>query len=281
MYHAEILADSISDAGFRLTTFEIELPRIVLAELNTHRQFSRNSASSRAIPVERRVSVILNDPFLPQTWGSNQKGMVAGDEIECVEAAKTVWLSQLAAAAAGTRRLAELGVHKQITNRLLEPWAWQRVVVTSTEWANFFRLRRAWDAQPEIRTVADMMFAAMEASEPRVLGDGQWHLPLIHDDSAHPQAAQVSAGRCARASYLTHPGVRDVDDDVALCARLLESQHLSPLEHPCRPMTRQELALIAQPEVRYDGAQFVCTGRCRHFLGNIEGWVQLRKMVEL
>lgn len=233
-YDAKILADSISPAGHRLTTFEVTFPRIVLAEFNTHRIFSRNSASSRAIPVEKMVKRVLEDSFQPVSWGKNQKGMQAETEFGAAErdVLDDKWCGFGRQAVDHARELLADGVHKQITNRLLEPWLWHTCVVSATEWGNFFNLRDNGKAQPEIHKAADLMHQLFKASKPRGLMPRQWHLPLVSDErSASPAEPEefwvkVSAGRCARVSYLTHDGKRDVAEDVRLHDSLLESGHM-------------------------------------------------------
>ena len=149
-YSAKVLADSISPDGVRLTTMEVTFPRIVLAEFNTHRMFSRNSASSRAIPVEKMIQRVLDDPFSPVWWGKNQSGMQAAEELsgEALRLARQHWLDARDFAISCVRlfQAPEISLHKQIANRLLEPFLWHTVVVTATEWENFFALRCHKDA---------------------------------------------------------------------------------------------------------------------------------------
>jgi thymidylate synthase ThyX len=276
-FDAKVLADSVSPAGHRLTTLEATFPRFVLAEFNTHRVFSRNSASSRAIPIAKQLRRVLEEPYVPIEFGSNQPGMQAGPALDGGkrEAAEGEWLharddavrrvlalvtdpetgggdlhavlDEVEEATRAKRRPeAWLNVHKQVANRLLEPFMWHTVIVTATEWENFFNLRCHADAQPEIRLVAERMRDARGASEPAELDEGEWHLPLIRDEDREQVAStgeliEVSAGRCARVSYLTHAGMRDLSADIQLHDRLLESGHMSPLEHPARPLTADEL----------------------------------------
>ena len=272
-FDAKVLADSISPAGRRLTTLEATFPRFVLAEFNTHRVFSRNSASSRAIPIFKQLRRVLEDPYVPIEFGANQPGMQAGAPLEggARLAAEGEWLGarddavrRVLALVAGPDELAPdeglpaslarieqtykgeqrpadwLNVHKQVANRLLEPFMWHTVIVTATEWDNFFNLRCHADAQPEIRRVATAMRDARQASQPAELGDDEWHLPLVRPEDREQvdslaDLLKVSAGRCARVSYLTHAGKRDLAADIELHDRLLESGHMSPLEHPARP----------------------------------------------
>lgn len=282
-YDARILADSISPMGDRLTTILVTLPRIVLAEFNTHRMLSRNSASSRAIPVEKRIAMVEADPFVPEAFGKNQKGMQASETLtgEDDENAQRAWLDAMRDAIHHAKTLAGLGVHKQLANRLLEPFCWHTIVASATEWSNFFALRCHPDAQPEIRKAAEMMRDVMQASEPKALTEVDWHLPLI-DSEDYERAIMVaaldpvdvlkklcaaSAGRCARVSYLTHEGRRDLGEDVALCDRLISSGHMSPLEHVARPMTLDE------------AWDYRMHGSTESFAGNFKGWLQLRKLI--
>lgn len=241
MYKAEVLADSVNRAGVRLTTLLIRFPRIVLAEFNTHRMFSRNSASSRAIPVEKRIAAVRADPFVPEAFGANQRGMQAGADLDDSgqRLARIRWLNAAKNACMLAEDLAGIGVHKQWANRLIEPFAWHEVIVTATEWSNFFHLRISEHAQPEIRRIAEMMRDAMAASTPQSLKAGEWHLPMLHDDDTllvdtSASLIKLSVARCARVSYLTHDNRRDPAADIALHDKLLENGHMSPFEHAAR-----------------------------------------------
>ena len=243
---------------------EVTFPRIVLAEFNTHRMFSRNSASSRAIPVEKQIQKIEQDPFIPIYWGKNQKGMSADVELneQEISNAKSWWNLARSQAVIHAQRLLALGVHKQITNRLLEPFMWHTVIVSATEWENFFNLRCHPAAQPEIRKIAEMMKFELGLSIPKLLEPGEWHLPLLFDledlmreKFVIADLIKISAGRCARVSYLTHAGIRDPQADIELCNKLQTSGHMSPLEHPaqCANLTSA--------------------------IGNFKGWIQYRKTI--
>jgi thymidylate synthase ThyX len=258
---ARVIADSLSPEGIRLVTIEAKMHRYVLSEFNTHRVFSRNSASSRAIPVAKQVEAVRNDPAMPVEFGSNKAGMQAGAPLDGEELAiaEKMWLQARDAAVDAAETLASAGVHKQVTNRLLEPFMWHTVIVTSTEWANFYEQRCSSLAQPEIRAVAETMRAAMDASTPKRLNYGEWHMPYVNDiDSDEIDETvklQVSAARCARVSYLTHDGVRDISKDLELYERLVGAKpmHASPLEHVARPQRADEMRF-----------------------GNLRGWRQLR-----
>lgn len=274
-YSAKVIADSVSEVGCRLTTLEVTFPRMVLAEFNTHRMFSRNSASSRAIPVEKQLKRIMDDPFVPIHWGRNQPGMQADLELNGLEqiSAKRTWLRARDAAVEQVHHLLELGVHKQIANRLLEPFMWHTVIVTATEWSNFFALRANPDAQPEIRRAAELMHEAMNASVPQLVKAGEWHLPLIQPDELDwarrniDEAIKVSIGRCARVSYLTHEGTRDHAKDIELYERLVGSGHMSPLEHVATPNYFRD----SDGNEEWEGES--------PWSGNFYGWLQFRKTI--
>ncbi len=288
-FSAKILADSISRLGFRLTTFETTFPRIVLAELNTHRMLSRNSASSRAIPVEKMLRRLAEDPYIPSTWGKNQKGMQAIEEIlgeDAMECERN-WLMARDMAVMQAEKLMRLGVHKQLTNRLLEPFLWHTAIITATEWDNLWHLRVHKDAHPDIRTPVAMMQDLFVGGHPEPVDDGRWHTPLIdvRDDALEGEneetIAQVSIGRCARVSYLTHDGKRDHTADIDLFNKLEGPGHMSPFEHAARPMTHEEAELFARPELIWDKKhkEWIKTGKTLCFLGNYQGWVQYRKLI--
>lgn len=254
---AKIILDSISPSGYRLTTMEITMWRAILAEKNTHRKHSKNSASSRAIPLSKQISKVMEDPFVPKRFGKNQSGMQSfswlSDEDD--KEAKQIWLKARDAAVYYTEKMGKLDVHKQWAARLLEPFMWHTVVVSSTEWQNFFdqRCSRHGMAQPEMGELADRMEEALNASTPKVLLPGQWHLPYLSDyhlEMPLPDQMKISVAKCAAVSYGNQSADRSVDKDIALWDRLKTGKHLSPSEH------------VATPS--YPGT------------GNFDGWDQLR-----
>lgn len=280
-YSARILADSITRSGTRLTTLEAVIPRIVLAELNTHRTHSRCSASSRAIPVEKRIEMIERDPFIPETFGKNRKGMQSTEDLddEAASQARLIWTNAKTDAIARARELAKLEVHKQLANRLLEPFAWHTVVLSATEWENFYALRCHPDAQGEMRRSAEFMQEAMHNSTPRLLEDGEWHLPYITEEERLTFELEflikVSCGRCARVSYRTFDGKYDPHADYILAEKLAEAGHMSPLEHPARPMTSLELETYQTFKLD-ENKRVVPAGS---FCGNFRDWIQARKRI--
>ncbi len=305
MYSAQILQDSINPVGVRLTTWELTYPRFVHAELLTHRMFSRNSASSRAIPVRKLIERVRQDPVIPIYWGEAQAGMQAGTAlpVEQERVAVQTWLEtrdycirqaqkligedwwyhpdlgwftegerdphthQISTALPsgriylGEEHLRErfqLKLHKQLVNRLLEPWMWITVILSATDYGNFFNLRNHPDAQPEIREVARLMVQEYFQHQPTPLKEGEWHLPLLFpEDAQFPLELKkaLSTARCARVSYLTHQGKRDPTADFELYERLKSSRHMSPFEHPAVALSDQ------------------------HYYGNFRGFYQHRKEI--
>lgn len=241
---ATVIADSISSYGIRITTLQLKYPRFIHSEFMTHRVFSRNAASSRAIPVVKMIEQVQHDPALPIHWGLNQPGMQASKEHTDPAAARFAWFCAAQAAASQAQQLNDLGLHKQIVNRMLEPFQWMHTIVTATEWDNFFDLRCHPDAQPEFQALANAIRTAMDESSPverassiqRVTAS--WHLPYVSDDeraNIHPRTLpKISAARCARVSYLKHDGTKpSVHDDLTLFEQLVGSKplHASPIEH--------------------------------------------------
>lgn len=250
MTDVKVIADSIGRNGQRLTTLQLKLHRIILAEFNTHRMFSRNASSSRAIPVKTLLKRVKEDPAMPVYWGANQKGMQARQELDGADLyyAQKEWLCARDSAVQHVKRLIDCGLHKQLANRLLEPWMWAYVVVTATEWENFLNLRCHPDAQPEIKVVATRMREALQTSEPKLLEPLDWHLPYILEEDyelvnqrTNDPAKQgeflrsISTARCARVSYLTHDGLKPAfEKDLELHSDLIFSGHMSPTEHPAQ-----------------------------------------------
>lgn len=233
----EINKDSVNEFGNRITTFVLEYPRFIHSQVMTHRVFSRSASSSRAVPVKKIIDRVENDPVRPVHWGKNQRGMVADSEIsiELVSEAEKVWQEALMAAVESARKLADLGVHKQVVNRVLEPFSWISVVLTATEFDNFYALRLGHDAQPEIQALARAMRDAHDASEPVHRAFGEWHLPFTSEEEAEliTVGQAHSVARCARVSYNNHvTGERsNYEQDAKLAESLRVDGHMSPFEH--------------------------------------------------
>ena len=259
---AKIIADSIGPAGVRLTTWELTYPRFIHAELMTYRMFSRNAASSRAIPVKKMMERIRKEPAMPVYWGANQAGMQARTELSPFKQrlAKAAWLLGCRFALFTVWLLLKLNVHKQIANRVTEPWMYITTIVTADEYAfaNMWHQRDHADAQPEFRHLTRLMWVDFNCHQPKKLSFGQWHLPFIDKEDERDALLliqrdgwpddglgtlsilkQVSTGRCARVSYLTHDGIRDIKEDIKLHDKLKNSNpgHWSPFEHVAQALS--------------------------------------------
>jgi thymidylate synthase ThyX len=291
---ATIIADSISPQGVRITTMELEYPRFILAELNTHRMLSKNSSSSRAIPVATMLQQIRDKPATPVNWGRNRNGMQATEELRSTEreAVKRVWLAAMEQGLSHAAILHQIGLHKQIVNRVTEPWHMMKTVVTATEWANFLWLRDHTDAQPEIANLAFVMRCELERSQPRLLYPGEWHLPYISsyrhlantklvysdgqgDSLTLEQALAVSASCCAQVSYRKND--TSLEKAQMIFDRLINSEpvHASPVEHQATPMVE-----TIDPGVEWEPGVTHQTRNKFLWSGNFRGWIQHRKLLK-
>ena len=274
MFKANIICDSLhSGTGSRLTTFELTYPRFIHAEFMTHRAFSRNSSSSRAIPIAKMLNDVLTDPVIPIHWGANQKGMQADEVLseekqrECEER----WIIMRDQAVTMASQLSDIGLHKQIANRLLEPWMWITVIATGTErgFQNFFKLRCHEAAEPHMQKLAYMMQKEYAKGVPKASHielPWTWHLPFVSEDEiidiGETQSIMKSVARCARGSYLQHNGNFSLQDDLDLYERLSMVGHWSPFEHQGKPDSNLSIERRA--------------ALCGNF-GVYSGWVQHRK----
>lgn len=272
MIEVKVIADT-SFGSSRITSLQLTYPRFILAQLNTHRMFSRSTASSRAIPTTKLIEQVRNTPVFPIHWGKNQAGMQAESEVNQLmkNLAQRDWQGAAQAAANHAQQLHEFGVHKQVVNRLLEPFLLAHTIVTATDWDNFFALRLHHAAQPEMQALAQAMYDAISGSQPK---ERYFHLPYISEDeikafqnrfSAVPDRvfqyfAPISTARCARVSYLKHDNTQPTtQEDIRLYRKLMgsEPRHASPAEHPARAVGFQK------------------------YHRNFKGWQQWREIVEL
>jgi thymidylate synthase ThyX len=283
---AKIIQDSIAN-GVRITTFELEYPRFIHSELMTHRVFSRNAASSRAIPVAKMLQHIQDHPARPIHWGSNQPGMQANEQLEGnqLAEAKALWAEAGMNAVASAAGLMRAGVHKQIANRVTEPFQTMKTIVTSTEWDNWYWLRNHTDAQPEIHELARVMFAEQFSNHSIVLKPGEWHVPYISrrmstevcmgyfvndEEVTLSEAKIISASCCAQVSY------RKSDDSMEkanmIFDRLINSVpcHASPIEHQATPMNPELEWEYGATHMRQDGT---------YWSNNFRGWIQHRALL--
>lgn len=303
MISAKIICDSISEQGKRITTFELEYPRFIHGEIMTHRMLSKNATSSRAIPVSKMIEQVRIDPAMPIHWGKNQAGMQANEELRGYDLllAKLHWSN----AAKETIRYAEymnlIGAHKQIVNRLLEPFQWMKTIVTATEFDNFFNLRCHKDAQPEIKALADLMYKAYNESTPQLLYAGEWHTPYVktlradggeliycksYDEDSYgtvsiegmtsEEAIKVSSSCCAQVSFRKRDD--SLDKALNVYARLVDSKpvHASPFEHVATPM---EFPNTDSGRSWEEGVTHM-TYAGELWSGNFCGWIQYRQLIK-
>lgn len=298
---ARVVAKSCNkkDKESVICTFELEYPRFIHSELMTHRLFSRNAMSSRAVPIKKMIEQVRNNPATPIHWGANQAGMQADKECnQKVEIAfdayheskidrESAWCYAAEQAAYIAGQMSEAGYHKQIVNRILEPFQMMKTVLTATEFDNFFWLRRHADAQPEIKELADCMYQAYSEAEAEELKSGEWHTPYVEHffasdgDSmleyhscnigiSSKDALKVSASCCAQVSYRVLDN--SLDKALAIYDQLVDSKpvHASPFEHQAKPM--------ANIEWYENGATHVDNNR-KYWSGNLKGWVQYRQLI--
>lgn len=310
---AEIIAHSKSSVnGKEIVTFELEYPRFIHSELMTHRLFSRNAASSRAIPVAKMIEQVRNEPATPVHWGKNQSGMQAKEEVTNKINSLGHWIDAASSAAYYADKLKHHGLHKQVVNRILEPFQMMKTVLTATEFDNFFWLRKHPDAQPEIKLLAEEMWEELKESEPQTLLPGMWHLPyvdtmLLNDENGNlcqqvyfcqhegkmmetslECALAISASCCAQVSY------RKLDDSLEkakdIFDKLIESKpcHASPTEHQATPMQRggefwdEDGEYSLNCSHSSDGWEEGITHSDRQgnlWSGNFKSWIQHRQII--
>lgn len=276
-YEATMVCDTVGEncgerwnkyTGDRVATMVMRFPRCILPEVNTHRVFSRNSASSRARAVRTTIGGVMDDPYIP-LWTMNQKGMAGGFADETVsDKATKEWLEGRDAAVLTELRLllgdllpadakasdwsnyvdiynekvyktddpepGAINIHKQNANRVIEPYMWHEALVTSTEWSNFLNLRISEFAQPEIHALAVLVKAVLDKSKP----EHSWlHMPFVEDEIARSESWEDmlpplmrSASECARISYKDRSSMANRNNN-ALGEKLLQQRHMSPFEH--------------------------------------------------
>lgn len=309
---AKVICDSVSETGKRITTFELEYNRYIHAELLTHRMLSKNCSSSRAIPIEKMLGYIENNMAVPVYLGRNKSGMQAVEEIEYKEPALRFWKNSFVGVKSTVNLLTNLGLHKQIANRLTEPYQMMKVVVTATEWDNFFNLRIDKDAQPELVLLADKMFNAMQGSTPKTLKAGQWHLPYVEiendgysnsheyfiydEDKSNSEtngymyktpllledAIKISVASCAAVSYRTENMTLAKADKIFDMLINAETLHSSPFEHVAMPMRLPEMKYIAMEKFVSGWDEGVTHMRRDGNMcsGNFTGWIQYRHLLD-
>ena len=281
---AKVVAHSKSPEGVEIVTFELEYPRFIHGELMTHRMFSRNAASSRAIPVRRQLELINDDMAGPVHWGKNQAGMQAEEELSGlgIEQAQRTWRRAGESVINAAKEMLDIGVHKQVTNRMVEPWSHIKVVLTATEYDNWYYLRDHADAQPEIKALAQAMKTAVDDSEAKPLIRGEWHMPYFEDgywgpdmETSLKDALAVSSSCCAQVSY------RKLDDSIEKARMIFDKlitskpEHASPMEHQATPMPKTfginhwtDIAGVTHQDRNQ-----------KLWSGNFRGWIQHRQIL--
>jgi hypothetical protein len=289
---ARLITDSISQNGKRFSTFELEYPRFIHSEFMTHRMISKNASSSRAVPIGRAIQNILDNPAFPVHWGAAQAGMQASNELIGVplDVAKELWRNGIEQSISLVKEFDDIGCHKQIAARWLEPGQIIKVVASGTDWDNLMWLRNDDAAQPEFHELAKCVQECFEKSTPELLYPGEYHIPYVttvrtQDGTRHyidsnsdslslDDALKISASCTAQISY------RRLDDTKDKALEIFEKlfsgtkPHMSPTEHqgtpillstvPWNPSTWQE----GITHVRKDGT--LCSG-------NLTGWIQYRQ----
>ena len=314
----KVVADSISTNGSRITTFELQFHRFLLPEFNTHRMFSRNAASSRAIPVNTQLDLIRNHPAMPLHWGKNQPGMQAKEECNNLfevdvpvfddyhvplvdsrgapvlkkvkKTREEMWKNAANAMIEYAHRFSEAKYHKQIVNRLVEPFVHIKVVVTATSYNNFFYLRCHEDAQPEIHLLSRLMYDEMVHSVPRELNKGEWHVPYYEGSFGNgvwksgckntlQEALAISASCSAQVSYRKNDASLEKAQNIY--DKLINSKpaHASPTEHQATPIVQDGNANISfSPDTWEEGITAVRKNG-KLLSGNFEGWIQHRQLI--
>ena len=296
MIKSTIICDSIFK-GNRITTYELEYPRFIHGEIMTHRVFSRNAMSSRAVPINKMMEQVSDNPAMPVQWGLNQSGMQAGSLHDDTALCNKVWQEAAQSAANSAQQLQDLGLHKQIVNRILEPFQLMKTIVTATEWDNFFELRTHKDAQPEFQVLAKLMKEQFDNNKPNELLKGEWHLPYIKfNRSANVQmfydhtgqiseedAIKISASCCAQVSYRVNDG--SIDKALMIYDKLVNSKpiHASPFEHQGKATNKVDQGLeFIWGDVDWNG----CSKGVTHvdlegnfWSGNFKNWIQYRQLI--
>ena len=261
----------------------------------THKMLSKNAASSRAIPIQKMIDMVRENPAMPVHWGKNQHGMQAGEELDEISTnlAKMNWEESSLSAADYAAHLAEIGAHKQIVNRILEPFQWMKTVMTGTEWANFYWLRNHPDAQPEFQHLAKMMWEEQQGSVPVALDPGEWHLPYYdkgfwtkNSPDSLEDAMAISMSCCAQVSY------RVLDDTLEKSKRVVERLnlegkngepvHASPSEHQATPIKSMDVANrknVPQDISTWEDGITAYHRELGFMSGNLAGWIQYRQLI--
>ncbi len=267
-----------------IVTFLIDFPRFILPEFNTHKMLEKNGASSRAIPVAKQIERVLANPVIPMHFGKNQAGMVAETEVEAdvLKMARFEWESAAINMVKTAKILDNFKIHKQVVNRLLEPFSFMRMVVTGTEWDNFFWLRLHKDADPHIAELARVMLCAYQRTEEVDLQYADWHTPFFGKGYWTPnfekeygitaqEAINHSMSCCAQTSYRKLDMSEGKAEDII--AKLFNGErcHASPATHQAHPICYD--FGVDQPTVTHQSRNGDL------WSNNLRGWGQYRTLI--
>lgn len=302
---ARLLEDVVAPSGDRLTIFEVELHRFVLAELNTHRSHSRSSASSRAIPVSKQIARVKEDPAWPLVWTSEQPGMQGGSELEGYDLGNAQWLFKDVQQYTVDRiedyyedlrrnygeepsQWGPHALHKSLVNRLMEPFMWHKVIFGATDlgWVNFFAqraMRYSPLAQPELRAAADQMLDIYGDEEFEESEELRAVAGMMMETLESSTPTQINFGEWVT-PYIQRDEKFLIDTklkvSVGRCARVSFLNHggIRDLDADLKLWS----TLSTSKPKHAAPMEFVCTpmGYDEEQVGNFRGFRQLRHMVE-
>lgn len=296
MFAKVVLASKPTNGALPLVTMHLHYPDIIHGEVMTHRVFSRNARSMRAVPVQTMLKEVRENPFVPWHWGKNQRGMQASEEcnepIDCryipleldVDriSREDAWRHSARVAASMAEAYAQAGYHKQVANRIIAPYTWKHTLISSTSWANFLHLRDHDDAEPHFHDLAGLVREALAGAEYQKLAPGEWHLPYITDEDrarayarervgeANAILQKLSVARSARISYAPFDGDASIERELERYNLLVGSHplHASPAEH------QAQVDKYAGDPMSNDFTGYAN----EHLSGNLgPGWIQYRK----
>lgn len=287
MFKAEIIAASRNTHGQRLTTFLITFPRYILAEVNTHRMLSRNTASSRAIPFKKMLKMVEQNMFIPLKFQKDHSGMQGTEYFEGADADFMAmdWKTRGLKACMSAEELHDRGLTKQLCNRIIEPFAWCTQLISGTEWENFFALRASPHAEIHMAHLAELMLEAYNNAKVYQLQPGDWHIPFgdvldFTTGISIRDGLKICTARCAQTSYtLLGDDEKPMDYPklIALHDRLISAKHMSPTEHCARAMDDYEYETYKR-QTPADGDltdPIVEYGWCK----NYRGFIQYRQLI--
>lgn len=330
----QIIADSIGDRSGRITTFELTYPRMIHSEFMTHRLFSRNAMSSRAVPIKKMVELIRTNPAMPVRFGANQPGMqdkgmehdgkVWYDWTETEDGlaynlfctGREAWMKAAENACEWAERFDKAGYHKQVANRLIEPFQMMKTVMTTTEMENFLWLRVDADADPTIEVLANLMKDALSDSSPEWLQPGTWHTPYVdhiydggpmgeghrfvgyavYDEGGSPvmlteeEALRISASCCGQVSYRRLNSTKDKALDIYTRLVAGKKVHASPFEHQAKEVAAEyhrtndygEVLWSVNHPTSFSSWEKGITHVDREgnfWSGNFKNWIQHRQLI--